>query len=350
MVQIEDLHVSLSAYPVIHGVSLDIGRHELLCLLGPSGCGKTTTLRALAGFEQPQQGSIRIDGEAVSGPGTFVRPQHRDIGFMFQDMALFPHLTIADNIGYGISKLDKHARAQRVTELLGQIRLERHANRYPHMLSGGQQQRVALARALAPRPRLMLLDEPFSGLDASLRAHIREETVSVLKAAGVTTVMVTHDPDEAMVTADRIALMRRGSIVQIGTPEMLYTAPADGFTAAFLGEATRLSGVASDGAVDTALTRFSDTGFADNTPVDVFIRPEAVSLDGHDGAEGYKANVRVCSVRFAGASSLVQLGVRDGDGHQHLEARVPRRLLLRVGDNVAIRINKHQTYMFAKDE
>lgn len=351
MVKLENLSLRLSAYPVVSGVSLDVDEGELVCLLGPSGCGKTTTLRAIAGFETPQHGSISIAGRMVSGGSHQVPPQQRDVGFLFQDFALFPHLTIAANVGFGLAHLRAGEADDRIREMLQQTRMSEHAQKYPHMLSGGQQQRVALARALAPRPRLMLLDEPFSDLDTSLRGHIREETLRILKATGVTTIMVTHDPEEAMLMADRIALMRDGQIVQVGSPEALYRTPVDGFTAAFFGETNHFEGVVDQGFVRTAVGRLAADGYQDGSKLDVYLRPDAVSIGSAGGAPQSSDRLRVCSIRFAGPNALVQLGIEGGNTpHQHLEARLPGHFEWSVGDKVEITIDRQQTYLFEKPE
>jgi iron(III) transport system ATP-binding protein len=351
MVKLEKLSLSLSAYPVVNGVSLDVEDGELMCLLGPSGCGKTTTLRAIAGFERPEQGSVSIAGRLVSSDSVLVPPQERDIGFLFQDFALFPHLSVAANVGFGLAGQGPSKVNKRVHEMLEQTRMLDHADKYPHMLSGGQQQRVALARALAPRPRLMLLDEPFSDLDTSLRGQIRDETLRILKATRVTTIMVTHDPEEAMLMADRIALMRDGSIVQVGTPQDLYQTPIDGFTTAFFGDVNHFEGIVKHGCVHTVVGSLVADGFQDGSTLDVYLRPDAISVGNSDTTTHDTMCLRVCSVRFAGASALVQLGIENGTSpHDHLEARLPGHFEPSVGDKVEIKIDRRQTYLFEKPE
>ena len=236
MLRLKNLSLKFDESQVIHNISFDVAEGELVCLLGPSGSGKTTTLRLIAGFEKPENGSIQLNGETVSSKKKILRPQKRNVGFLFQDYALFPHLTVAENISYGLSGQNKKQIKEQTWEMLSQIRLLDHADKYPHELSGGEQQRVALARARAPEPNLLLLDEPFSGLDTSLRAQLRLETREILKSQGVTAIIVTHDPEEAMLMADRIVLMRNGNVVQTGTPEELYSKPTDPFTAGFFGD------------------------------------------------------------------------------------------------------------------
>ena len=231
MLKLENINLALEETKIIRNISFDVTEGELLCLLGPSGCGKTTTLRLIAGLEAPDSGTVSINGTNVSTNSFVIPPYKRDIGFLFQDFALFPHLTVRNNIAYGLKHLRKTEAQIRTTEMLTQIRLEAHSDKYPHMLSGGEQQRVALARALATEPRLLLMDEPFSGLDTSLREKIREETLQILKERGVTTVLVTHDPEEAMLIADQIVLMNEGNIVQSGTPGDIYERPTNIFSA-----------------------------------------------------------------------------------------------------------------------
>jgi iron(III) transport system ATP-binding protein len=257
-------------------VSLSVPRGGLLALLGHSGCGKTTTLRLIAGLEKPDSGEVWLDGRCVAGGGAWLPPEARRVGLVFQDYALFPHLTLAENIAFGLTQLNG-SKSQRVAEMLQLTGLDGLGERYPHQLSGGQQQRVALARALAARPSVVLLDEPFSNLDAALRKAMRQEVRQILQAIGATTLFVTHDQEEALSLADRVAVMDKGRVVQIGTPQEVYLRPATPELAVFLGEANFLPGEAHGRTVTCALGKLLLATPTTGT-VSVMIRPEALRL------------------------------------------------------------------------
>ena len=261
----------------VDGVNLDVRRGEFLGVLGPSGCGKTTLLRLVAGFERPDGGGIEIEGRVVSGPRRYLAPEDRRIGMVFQESALFPHLDVAGNIGFG---LRRRGRETRVAELVALVGLSGLQRRMPHELSGGQQQRVALARALAPDPAIIMLDEPFSSLDATLRSQLRGEVREILRTAGATTLFVTHDQAEALEISDRVAVMRAGRIEQLSTPDELYLRPANRFVAGFVGEANFLPGAVRDGEVETIVGRFKARGghLDDGTRAEVLLRPEQLHM------------------------------------------------------------------------
>ena len=261
--------------PVVHDLDLALEHGDFVALLGPSGCGKTTTLRLIAGFEQPDAGTIAIGGQVVVGRGVFVQPERRRVGMVFQDHALFPHLTVGQNVAFGLAR--GRQRAPRVAECLELVGLGGYGERLPHQLSGGQQQRVALARALAPRPDILLLDEPFSNLDPSLRVQVRADVRAILKAAQTTAILVTHDQEEALSLADRMAMMLDGTIVQTGRPEDLYHRPATRAVASFIGDAQFLPGDTDGETVVTALGA-SPAATAGSGPVDALIRPEMIVL------------------------------------------------------------------------
>ena len=257
LLEINDVSVSFGDTEVLSGISLELESKQLLAVLGASGAGKSTLMRLIAGFDSVGAGSIVLDGETLSDTSKTVAPEKRSIGIVPQDSALFPHLNVSQNIGFGLSGFSKEARAERVSELLRLIRMEEFASRMPQELSGGQVQRVALARALAPRPKLVLLDEPFSALDAELRGQLREEVRQVLRAEGATAVLVTHDQEEALSLADRVAVLREGKIIQVGSPSEIYNSPADVGIATFLGESVLVDGKVSGGKILTDLGSLS---------------------------------------------------------------------------------------------
>jgi len=347
----------------VDDVTLSVGRGELVCLLGPSGCGKTTALRIAAGLERLQQGRVLIDGEPVGDERRDVPPEDRSVGLVFQDYALFPHLDVTGNVAFGLRGWSKREREARARAVLAQVGMADFAQAHPHMLSGGQQQRVALARALAPNPKVMLLDEPFSGLDVTLRHTIRDETLNVLKSAGAATLMVTHDPEEAMFMADRVALMRAGRIVQIGPPAELYADPADKFVASFFGDINRLPGVVKGGQVQTPFGRLDAGQLAEGQAVEVLIRPEALRVQPcaapEDRAPGQRP-ARVRASRLLGRSSMLHLDlpangadtsapdVDAPDGVQ-LHARIPGRFLPEADDLLDVQLDRSQTFVFPAD-
>jgi iron(III) transport system ATP-binding protein len=276
MIRAEGISKHYGGTAAVVDTTLCVERGEVVALLGPSGCGKTTLLRLIAGHETPDTGTIHVDGGLVAGAGAWVAPEQRRVGMVFQDYALFPHLTVARNIAFGVRRRE---RRERLASLLTLVGLDELAHRYPHELSGGQQQRVALARALAPEPSLVLLDEPWSNVDPSLRASLRDEVVAILRTLDVTVVLVTHDREEAFSIADRIALMRDGTIVQEGSPETLYLSPASRWAAEFVGAGNFLPGLVHDGLVETPLGTFPANGASAERAVDVLVRPELVELE-----------------------------------------------------------------------
>jgi len=313
---------------------LDLTAHagEFIALLGPSGCGKTTTLRLVAGFEQPDSGTIEIDGQLVAGEGQFVPPERRRIGMMFQEYALFPHLSVGKNVAYGIPRGPD--RDRRVEEALALVDLEGFRDRMPHQLSGGQQQRVALARALATRPTVMLLDEPFSNLDPERRTQIRADVRAILKRAGVTVLLVTHDQEEALSLADRVAVMLDGHIEQLATPEDLYHYPATRAVARFIGDADWLPGLAEGNRVITPIGEVATHGEA-HGPVDVLIRPEMVELCPPEQAPPAHTGV-IIDRHFFGHDQLATIELPTGD---RLQSRWISREWRRPGDRVGLRLH-----------
>jgi len=337
--------------PVVSAVSLRVNPGQVTCLLGPSGCGKSTTLRIIAGVERPDTGEIRIDGRGIAGHGTFVPPERRGTGLMFQDFALFPHLSVFDNVGFGLTGTRTEKRI-RVRELLEKVGLVRYEASFPHELSGGEQQRVALARALAPRPRIMLMDEPFSGLDNRLRDGIRDETLAILKDEGAAVLLVTHEPEEAMRMADEIALMRRGRIVQHGAPYNVYNAPVDREAAAFFSDINVIRGRVQGLLTETAFGKFMAPGQPDGADVEIVIRPQHIRIDFDRGGQGPAptpehgvwARGVVERARFIGKESLVEFRM-EFDGSS-LSATVPSVFLPKPGTPLWIAIRRDRCFVF----
>ncbi len=336
------------ARPALSQVGLSVAANEVVCLLGPSGCGKSTLLRIAAGLEPVQQGSVRVGEHVVADPATatWVPPERRNVGLVFQDSALFPHLNVFENVAFGINRMPKEQRRRRAMALLEQLHMGQFAESYPHQLSGGQQQRVALARALAPAPALMLLDEPFSSLDARLRDRIRDDTLHVLKSSGSGTLLVTHDPEEAMFMADRIALMRGGRIIQVGTPEDLYCRPVDPFVVTFFGEVNRLTGRVHGGRISTPLGTVDARGFAEGDAVDVMVRPEALRVVGVGEPAPEHDRNHVIASRLLGRYSLLHLCVHGGQQEMHLHARVHGVFLPEAGQTVELDLDDDQVFVF----
>ena len=343
----------------VRGVSIFVAPGEVICLLGPSGCGKTTLLRVAAGLERIQRGQIHI-GETIvadAATGLHTPPERRGIGLMFQDYALFPHLNVRDNIRFGIGA-DTHERQLWINEVLKLMDIETHAENFPHTLSGGQQQRVALLRALAPGPRVLFLDEPFSGLDVKRRAQVRQQTLAILKETGVATLMVTHDPEEAMFMADRILVMHEGRIVQDGTPIEIYSEPADPFVASFLGPINILTGIVAGGHVATPLGTFDATDFVEDDAVEILIRPAGIQLAAApmEAADNLangpklpttKQGFEVISARPLGGVSLVDFKLPEaGKDPAIIEARIPGNFLPDPGSQVIVNVNANETFIF----
>lgn len=311
LLEVEQLCVAYGGNVVVHDVSLSLASGEIGCLLGPSGCGKTTLLRAIAGFEPLKQGNILLGGKSVSSPGFTTPPEKRQVGMVFQDFALFPHLTIADNIGFGIRHLKGSYRKQRIDELLALVDLPDFHSRYPHELSGGQQQRIALARALAPKPQLLLMDEPFSSMDVELREDLAREVRGILKSENITAILVTHDQHEAFAMADSIGVMQHGRLQQWDSGYNLYHRPTTPFVADFIGQGVLLDGEVIDNQhVRTELAILKGAIPDDckqGSPVVVLVRPDDII---HDDNSTLIAVIKERA--FRGASYLYTLKLSSG--------------------------------------
>ncbi|OIQ34573.1 MAG: Fe3+/spermidine/putrescine ABC transporter ATP-binding protein [Roseobacter sp. MedPE-SWchi] len=349
--EIRNIHRYFDGRAVVDDVSLQIQAGQVTCLLGPSGCGKSTTLRMIAGVEMQDSGEIYVDGKLICDTVFRVPPERREIGLMFQDFALFPHLSVADNVAFGL-KGSKEEKRARVEELLRKVSLSRFIDEFPHQLSGGEQQRVALARALAPRPRIMLMDEPFSGLDNRLRDGIRDETLTLLKEEDAAVLLVTHEPEEAMRMADEIALMRGGKIVQQGAPYNVYTRPNDKASVAFFSDINVLKSQVNGALAETPFGQFLAPGIPDRTDVDIVFRPQHVRID-FDRAgkgplptatDGVPARAVVKRARYLGHESLVEFQM-DYDASV-LKVTVPRVFLPEVGRVMWLTVPRNRCFVF----
>ncbi|MET0026867.1 MAG: ABC transporter ATP-binding protein [Candidatus Thiodiazotropha sp.] len=333
--EVKDVSVRYAGEPVVSEVSFALLRGEIASLLGPSGCGKTSLLRAIAGFEPVSAGEIHLHGTRVSHPGRTLAPEKRRVGMVFQDFALYPHLNIEDNVAFGLRGMKAWNRRERVRTLLELVGLSGYGEQFPHQLSGGQQQRVALIRALAPKPEILLLDEPFSGLDVELRGQLAQEIRAILKREAVTAILVTHDQQEAFAMADMIGVLGEGRLRQWDTGYALYHHPQDRFVADFIGEGARVSGrVIGDAWIDSELGRVKGLGTQElvaGQPVQLLIRPDALC---HDEASPMK--LEILERVFQGADYLYTLGLPSG-------ARVPCRVRSQrpfdIGDQLGVRLN-----------
>ncbi len=334
---IADLHKSFGDHPVLRGVDLVVPGGTFAAIVGQSGSGKTTLLRILAGFERPDRGSVAIGGETLDDGRVHVRAEQRRIGYVSQEGSLFPHLTVDANVGFGLARRER--RSSRVPELLEMVGLQGLGGRYPHQLSGGQQQRVALARALSVRPRLILLDEPFAALDATLRASVREDVQAILQAAGTTAILVTHDQDEALSVADLVAVMRDGRIAQVDAPQLLYASPVDVDLGGFIGEANVMTGTVNGDRVETPLGMLEVRGgvdAAEGQPMTVLVRPEQVWVFPYEDGPGVAGTV--VHTGFHGHDSIIGISVESAGLPAPITSRVLGALALTAGATVRISV------------
>jgi iron(III) transport system ATP-binding protein len=338
---LQDLHHHFGEQSVLRSISLSMKAGEVLCLVGPSGCGKSTLLRLIAGLERVQQGSVEIDGDIIASPTCHQVPEERDIGLVFQDFALFPHLSLLDNVAFGLRSAPRAERKALALAMLERVGLAERATDFPHQLSGGQQQRIALARALAPRPRLLLLDEPFSNLDVRLRHRMRLDTLHLLKTSGIASILVTHDPDDAMFMADRIALLREGEVVQLGTPEDLYRHPNCPFAAEFFGDVNRLPGKVEQGSVLTPFGKIAAPQLDEGSDAEVLIRPEAIKL----ADTGLSACI--LESHSLGANALLSLALHDS-ALPPLQAQIASDNLPATASKVKLTLDLRGAFVFAR--
>jgi iron(III) transport system ATP-binding protein len=341
-VLLKDISKTFGSVTAIPELTLEIKKGEFFSLLGPSGCGKTTILRLIAGLEKPDKGNIAI-GERVVAGSEWVQPEKRRIGLVFQDYALFPHMTVFKNIAFGLTGCSKNELKKKVIELLNVIGLSNMADRYPHELSGGQQQRVALARALAPSPQVMLLDEPFSNLDADLRMELRTETKRILKESGTTAILVTHDQEEAFSLSDRVGVLNNGRLEQVGTPDEIYHRPITRFVAGFVGRADFVRGRIEGNSVISGIGAFPlageiQHGFQD---VDMMIRPDDV-----DFVIDPKGNASIIEAEFLGAEIIYKISLLDGKVIHSIKSSTK---IFSVGSRVSISVDPSHITVFPKD-
>ncbi|MNO75051.1 Spermidine/putrescine import ATP-binding protein PotA [compost metagenome] len=341
LLDLKDLSCGYEQQRVVQGVNLHLNAGDIGCLLGPSGCGKTTTLRAIAGFEPVQAGQIVLNGEVISRPGFTLAPERRRIGMVFQDYALFPHLSVEDNVAFGIRKHPE--RQEIVSELLRLVKLDTLGKRYPHELSGGQQQRVALARALAPEPLLLLLDEPFSNLDVELRRELSHEVREILKERGTSAILVTHDQEEAFTVSDHVGVFRNGHLEQWDTPYNLYHEPQTPFVASFVGQGYFIGGqMLGPDSVQTELGVLRGNRaylLPQGSQVDVLLRPD----DLVPSPQG-ELKARIAGKSFLGATILYRLELPTGT---QLESIFPSHADHQIGDQVGIRVAAEHLVLFA---
>lgn len=329
--------------PAISNISLTAEEGDILCLLGPSGCGKTTTLRAIAGFEPIAEGEVFLEGQLVSSPSVLVPTEQRRIGMVFQEYALFPHLRVADNVAFGLRRLPAEQRAAQVETMLAMVGLTGFEQRYPHELSGGQQQRVALARALAPKPVMLLLDEPFSNLDPDMTGKMREDLLHLLRHTNTTALLVTHDHDEAFAMADRIAVLNNGHLEQLDVPEAIYHTPATPFVADFVGQADFIPGLVEHAMVLTELGSFpNESGYEPGTNVVVMIRPDDIHVQPSD-----EAKATILARQFRGSENLYTIALPSG---RLVHSSASSTSVYAVGTSVELRVIATHTVLFAQPE
>ncbi|HHH48232.1 MAG TPA: ABC transporter ATP-binding protein [Gammaproteobacteria bacterium] len=344
LLDIKNIECRYREHVVVSGLSLHVNEGSLACLLGPSGCGKTTALRAIAGFEPISQGEIRLGDASLSRPGYTLAPERRRLGMVFQDYALFPHMTVGDNVGFALRKQSARQRRDTVARMLKLVGLSDLAARYPHELSGGQQQRVALARALAAEPRAILMDEPFSNLDVDTRERLSLEVRDILKDAGITGILVTHHQDEAFALGDQVGVMSQGRILQWDTPFNLYHEPQDRFVADFIGQGVFIAGtMLSRDTVETELGVLQGDRAYDwppGTPVELLLRPDDIIPD-----PGGRLQARIVQKAFKGAETLYTLELPTGT---RLLSLFPSHLDHAIGEQAAIRPDVHHLVAFAR--
>ncbi len=342
-VSVRNICKSFGGPPVVEGLSFEVAHKEVFAILGASGCGKTTTLRLIAGFERPDSGDIILGGHPVASPTHWVPPEKRGVGIVFQDYALFPHLSVEQNVAFGLRSFPQSQRERIVKTMLDMVGMGQYARRYPHELSGGQQQRVALARSLAPCPVVLLLDEPFSNLDADMRAQMRQEVQKILKEAETTAILVTHDQEEAFVLANRVALLNAGRLEQVGTPEEIYHHPASRFVASFVGEADLLEGTIGEASVVTEVGRFAYGGpLPSGAKVFIMLRPDDVEV-----LPDPQGDSIIALRQFRGSENLYSVRLRSG---RVLHSSQPSIVVFPLGQPVRVQAAPSHVVVFPRPD
>lgn len=342
VIEVENVTKYFGNAKAVDDVSFSVKRGEIFAILGPSGCGKTTTLRLIAGFENPDEGIIRVNGKTVAGDGIFVASEKRSVGLVFQDYALFPHMLVKENVAFGLQDFQVDKREGIVDTMLNFVGLDKFKNRYPYQLSGGQQQRVALARALAPCPVVVLLDEPLSNLDADMRSRMRDEMLHILRDAKTTTIIVTHDQEEAFSMSDHVAVLNHGRIEQIGTPEEIYHFPKTRFVADFVGKADFIDGVINDEAIETEIGSFPNkTSLEKGASVQLMIRPDDIVFK-----VASKGSAVVENRQFKGEENIYSLRLESG---KVIHSSRPSTLVVEVGTKVNVNASPTHIVVFVGD-
>ncbi|MHC4684775.1 MAG: ABC transporter ATP-binding protein [Planctomycetota bacterium] len=341
-VSLRGISKAFDGIPVIQDLSFEVSQGEILALLGPSGCGKTTTLRLTAGFERPDRGEISIQGRLVASPDFTLPPEQRSMGMVFQDYALFPHMTVAANIVYGLRDLEQWRQERVLTGMLELVGMEGYGGYYPYQLSGGQQQRVAVARALAPCPAALLLDEPFSNLDADMRSQMRLEVLSILRQAMTTAILVTHDQGEAFTLADRVGVLNQGRLEQLDIPEAIYHRPQTAFVARFVGQADFLRAEVKQGHVVTELGSFTTNEPLPGTRLNVMIRPDDIDFIPDD-----QAKTVIVGREFRGSENIYSIRLESG---QVIRSSQPSTAIYPLKQSVQVRANLDHVVIFPADE
>ena len=346
LISVQNICHSFGKKQALNDVSFDIMPGEIISLLGPSGCGKTTMLRLIAGFEEPASGSIAQNGKVISVSGHLLPPEKRDMGLVFQSYALFPHMTVEENVCFGL-KNEVRKNAQDIDNILEKLDIIQLRKHYPQQISGGQQQRVAIARALAPSPHLILLDEPFSGLDSRLRERVRDNMLHVLKSHNIAVVMVTHDAEEAMFMSDKIVVLREGHVMQTGRPIDLYCRPQNAFVAEFFGEVNKIAAHASiDGQIECIFGKFLAPEVKANQNAVMLVRQEGLNIHTQKQTD---ISAKVESTHMLGSHTLVHMNTQDPDTGEnlHLHARLPGLNFLEIGQDVYLEVDPAQAFIYS---